>query len=226
MADPITRAEYLAAFDTWFTVTKRDRDRAVWDAVVAATDLPGSGVPETFCERLRGPLWAADRYLANAIEKSGLLYRLVYMGEALRTVPCPKHKGTMCMDVWTGFTTCPHGCQGSGFLPGRITPLRVKMLLSAVPSGTISKEHHGPPGQEALYIGREPNMHGLNIVHLTEPAHQWPAVFALFRESPEIARAFIEVSDLLLQIHRSGLLAADEGLAQRVAQAVGESDAP
>lgn len=68
----------------------------------------------------------------------------------------------------------------------------VRRLLDAVPTGEITREDHGPDGQQALYIGRGPDMHGLNIVHLTEPAHQWPAVFDLFAASPEIARMYLE----------------------------------
>jgi hypothetical protein len=33
------------------------------------------------------------RYIDGKIRKSNLLYRLLYVGEELRTEPCPKHKG-------------------------------------------------------------------------------------------------------------------------------------
>lgn len=68
----------------------------------------------------------------------------------------------------------------------------VRRLLDAVPTGEITCEDHGPDGQQAIYIGRRSDTHGLNIVHLTEPAHQWPAVFDLFAASPEIARMYLE----------------------------------
>src|SRR5689334_12381963 len=45
----------------------------------------------------------------------------------------------------------------------------------------MSIEEHGDG--EALYIGRGPGAHGLNIVHLTEPAYQWADVRALIVEA-------------------------------------------
>lgn len=53
------------------------------------------------------------------IEKSGLMYRLLYLNEDLRTEKCPEHKGEMDTQVWVGINTCQHGCQGSGWLPNK-----------------------------------------------------------------------------------------------------------
>lgn len=47
-----------------------------------------------------------------AVEKSNLLARMIYGGEALRITKCPEHKGH-----WTGNGKCPHGCGLTGWLP-------------------------------------------------------------------------------------------------------------
>lgn len=44
----------------------------------------------------------------------------------------------------------------------------------AVDYNGFTIEKHGDG--EALYLGRSLHAHGLNIVHLTEPAYQWPTV--------------------------------------------------
>lgn len=82
---------------------------------------------------------------------------------------------------------------------------QAKQLAAQVPSGDITRENHGPKGQQALYIGRGPMAHGLNIVHLTEPAYQWPAVFDLFAASPEHVRLITELWELVEK--QQGLLA-------------------
>jgi len=48
------------------------------------------------------------------IEKSNLLWRLIYNGEELRTEKCPKHEGR-----WSGysFEGCVYGCGETGWLP-------------------------------------------------------------------------------------------------------------
>lgn len=71
-----------------------------------------------------------------------------------------------------------------------------KTLLSEVPNGIWTIERHG--GGEALYIGRTcgprlwDSTHGLNIVHLTEPAHQWPPVRELITQAPQLLRELVE----------------------------------
>lgn len=50
------------------------------------------------------------------IQKSALLWRLIYRGEKLRTVECPKHKGKWHGPEWIGMETCPHDCDGTGYL--------------------------------------------------------------------------------------------------------------
>lgn len=53
-----------------------------------------------------------------AIRKSNLLFRTLYLGQAMRTTKCPKHDGR-----WSGCTAepCPHGCSVgmnvTGWLP-------------------------------------------------------------------------------------------------------------
>jgi len=70
-----------------------------------------------------------------------------------------------------------------------------KDLLSEVPNGSWTIERHG--GGEALYIGRThgpriyDSTHGLNIVYLTEPAHQWPGVRALIVQAPQLLKDLI-----------------------------------
>lgn len=51
-------------------------------------------------------------HILTDVLKSSLLYRLIYVGEPLRTAPCPEHKG-----VWSGLGTCVHGCDLTGWLP-------------------------------------------------------------------------------------------------------------
>jgi hypothetical protein len=52
------------------------------------------------------------------VQKSGLLERLLYRGEKARAVQCPEHKGHMHSGMWVGLgDACPHGCEGSGWLP-------------------------------------------------------------------------------------------------------------
>jgi hypothetical protein len=41
-------------------------------------------------------------------------------------------------------------------------------------SAHITIEPHGKG--EAIYVGRGPNMHGLNVAHVNEPAYQWQDV--------------------------------------------------
>jgi hypothetical protein len=55
----------------------------------------------------------------HTVYKSNLLYRLIYLGEELRTTPCPVHKG-----VWSGWAlseknncACLSGVNITGWLP-------------------------------------------------------------------------------------------------------------
>lgn len=50
------------------------------------------------------------------ITKSDLLYRLLYNGQQLRTKMCPDHKGHWDGPSSVGLETCPHGCDGTGWL--------------------------------------------------------------------------------------------------------------
>lgn len=57
-------------------------------------------------------------FIRRDISKSGLLARLIYGGEKLRTVMCPVHRGEMDTAMWIGASpACKHGCQGTGWLP-------------------------------------------------------------------------------------------------------------
>ena len=51
------------------------------------------------------------------IRKSGMLYRMLYLGEKLRTKKCPVHKGKMDTGMWTLRQGEVCACQGSGWLP-------------------------------------------------------------------------------------------------------------
>lgn len=59
-------------------------------------------------------------YIRTDIQKSALLFRLLYRGEKIRTVRCPEHHGVLSMQEWIGNPShqpCPHGCGGTGWLP-------------------------------------------------------------------------------------------------------------
>lgn len=54
------------------------------------------------------------------IRKSGLMNRLVYWGEKVRTEKCPVHQGKMDTCLWAlGVSPIPDGClcDGSGWIP-------------------------------------------------------------------------------------------------------------
>lgn len=81
-------SKYCNAFRTWFD--------CMADAQI---DTDNKSTSEFF------------RYLGVDISKSNLLYRLIYLGEELRTEKCPEHKGH-----WSGISfdnPCPHGCDVS-----------------------------------------------------------------------------------------------------------------
>ena len=144
MSRTITRADYLAAFETWFRVVHEGLDadeRAIdeqekrgevypWDRPdlarrrenAASTrvafreaweqgGLPELGTVDAFCAVLSPRI---DRYTEITIAKSSFLYRVLYLGEPLRTVRCPVHQGH-----WSGaamFEGCE--CGGTGWLRG------------------------------------------------------------------------------------------------------------
>lgn len=134
---PLTAREYVAAFERWRALARHNtpRGRVGWprdqmDAVLDA--LVGGGcaavlaafpddeprAPEAYCAAFSAHLGERApedergvRELSLAIRKSCLLDRLLHLGEAPRTVPCPKHGGR-----WSGChfhlddARCPHGC--------------------------------------------------------------------------------------------------------------------
>ncbi len=54
------------------------------------------------------------------IQKSALLFRLLYIGEKRRTVRCPEHHGELQMGEWINDASterCGHGCGGTGWMP-------------------------------------------------------------------------------------------------------------
>lgn len=125
----LTIAQYTAAFETWASVSKlTDGQRAALAdslahlrATFADDDTPRAA--DVYCaafethlsERDEDPNGDASR-LRLLITKSCLLDRLIHCGEALRTVPCPEHKGR-----WSGIhlDPCPHGCSiGCGCTTG------------------------------------------------------------------------------------------------------------
>ena len=55
--------------------------------------------------------------IALDVEKSGLLYRLLFLGEKVRTRMCPTHKGHMSTSIWCNVSDETCECQGSGWLP-------------------------------------------------------------------------------------------------------------
>lgn len=55
----------------------------------------------------------------TAIYKSNLLSRLLYLGEELRAVPCPKHKGMWSGWAESGSCECQSGVNVTGWLPNK-----------------------------------------------------------------------------------------------------------
>lgn len=52
------------------------------------------------------------------INKSGLLFRLLYLGQEMRTEMCEVHQGEMSIPMWTGNPAAGHcACEGTGWLP-------------------------------------------------------------------------------------------------------------
>ena len=71
-------------------------------------------------EREKTRCYVLDDLVHRSIPKSGLMARLLYLGEELRTEMCPDHNGKMDTAIWCGGSpACPHGCQGSGWLPNK-----------------------------------------------------------------------------------------------------------
>ena len=134
----LTIAQYTAAFETWAGVSKlTDGQRAVLvdslahlraafaDDTPRAADVYCAAFESYLSERDEDPNHDASR-LRLLITKSCLLDRLIHCGEALRTVPCPEHKGR-----WSGIhlDPCPHGCSigcgcTTGWLPSVETAIR------------------------------------------------------------------------------------------------------
>lgn len=54
--------------------------------------------------------------ITTDIEKSALLYRLLYRGEDVRTKMCPEHQGHWNGPIWVGVAKCEQGCHGTGWL--------------------------------------------------------------------------------------------------------------
>lgn len=89
---PVSR--YCAAFDTWWSALEH-------------TEEPG-------LKKIRE---SAVLNLPLAIAKSNLLWRLIYLGEPLRTRQCPVHRGR-----WSGYGDCACNLGGTfsdrtGWLP-------------------------------------------------------------------------------------------------------------
>lgn len=50
------------------------------------------------------------------IDKSNLLYRLIYVGEEFRTEKCPQCEGRWNGSVMIGINKCKYECEGTGWL--------------------------------------------------------------------------------------------------------------
>lgn len=130
----LTASEYVAAFATWRDLSRgklprarvgddRDAAGARFDdlvaggcaAVLAAFPDDVAREPDAYCapfatylgERPEDDVQGV-RDLDLAIRKSCLLDRLIYVGEAPRTRPCPKHEGRWSGLPWPG-SKCTHG---------------------------------------------------------------------------------------------------------------------
>lgn len=67
-----------------------------------------------------------DQMLTD-IQKSGLLFRLIYQGESVRVAKCPYHHGRMDSSQWVGAMLSPPSllcqCDGSGWVPIKGEPI-------------------------------------------------------------------------------------------------------
>lgn len=130
-----TCAEYVAAFTTWATVARlSDEERLLLASALGTLSAvfrsDEQRLIETYCAAFEAYLAGraeehdSGRVVATfqtRIRKSCLLDRLLYVGEPLRTVPCPLHKGR-----WSGcfMPPCPHGCdRGCGCTSGWVSEL-------------------------------------------------------------------------------------------------------
>lgn len=129
----VSLAEYVAAFAAWQSVATKltDEMRSLLTegmkalaAVFRDHDQPRD--IDAYCAALDAFLHGrsvSDRASCSGlrlrITKSCLLKRLLYIGEPLRTVPCPVHKGR-----WQGcfMEPCPHGCDTCGCTTGWLPP--------------------------------------------------------------------------------------------------------
>jgi len=127
MSDDISIDDYCRAFETWARVSRAPHERILIAAALAhlRASFTGPAPIPRFCRALRE--WSSGQVaggseqvqeLCIAVEKSCLLYRLLYAREPLRTRPCPIHRGR-----WSGSTPdeCPAGCSFrfdiTGWLP-------------------------------------------------------------------------------------------------------------
>jgi guanosine-3',5'-bis(diphosphate) 3'-pyrophosphohydrolase len=112
---PVSR--YCAAMRTWFTVTA--------EALSSTSDeLRKEGMNESAMDYAR---MASDRMrTVIAIEKSNLLYRLIYAGEELRKDACPRCKGH-----WSGRYPPCQLCGNTGWLPNESEDERNDRMLLA-----------------------------------------------------------------------------------------------
>lgn len=134
----IKKVDYFRKFKDWAGVFLNQFEDSRWappgftdnfNMVIKfaeTLDLPEEGlVTQEFCHPIiqairdkGGEVEEAYKSLNIPIFKSACLFRLLYGGEELRTVPCPEHKGK-----W-GINNCT--CCGSGFLPNKKTNWTVK----------------------------------------------------------------------------------------------------
>lgn len=62
-------------------------------------------------------------HITMDINKSGLLFRLLYLGDELRTDMCPTHNGHMNISMWCGNPAAGNcECDGTGWLPNKAQP--------------------------------------------------------------------------------------------------------
>lgn len=119
MRDTIDVTEYCEAFKVWADASNLDgRKFLLLSEALGFLRQEYCGVYPIvdLCKEMRQ--WAKAKYKAEgyaghisglhtAIDKSCLLWRLIYAGEKLRVRPCPIHKGK-----WSGCTVepCKAGC--------------------------------------------------------------------------------------------------------------------
>jgi hypothetical protein len=122
-------------------------------ARVYCTLLPGD---DEYKKQDRLRLNEAASYVDLQISKSCLLDRLFFQDEALRTVPCPTHKGRWSGCVWDKL---PCGCQNGANVTGWLPAPEAEGYVDA-PEAPLCDFCGKPPYKQGLWSSRVDDKHG------------------------------------------------------------------